>query len=166
MRKFFVLAAVAAAVALMSGVSASAQELKRLPLDDAKTTGLRLETDAKVKAEGTASLKITTLWPTTVCLGEVAGLDIQDAKLFYRAKVKSEMEGMAFLEMWCHVAGGQYFSRGMNSTVSGTMDWQTLEAPFFLEKGQRPERVTLNLVINGKGIVWVDDVVLSKEPLR
>jgi len=34
------------------------------------------------------------------------------------------------------------------------------------QKGQRPDKVTLNLVINGKGTVWIDDVVLSKAPLK
>ncbi len=33
-------------------------------------------------------------------------------------------------------------------------------------KGERPDKVTLNVVINGKGTVWADDIVLSKEPLR
>jgi hypothetical protein len=26
--------------------------------------------------------------------------------------------------------------------------------------------VTLNVVINGKGTVWIDDVVLSRQPLK
>jgi hypothetical protein len=35
-----------------------------------------------------------------------------------------------------------------------------------LPQGQRPDKVTLNLAINGKGTVWIDDIVLSKEPLK
>ena len=81
--------------------------------------------------------------------------------------VKSEkLEGTAYLEMWCHVGGGQYFSRGMNSVVTGTMDWTTLHTPFFLQPGQRAQKATLNIVINGKGTVWVDEVALSKAPLK
>jgi hypothetical protein len=34
------------------------------------------------------------------------------------------------------------------------------------EKGKNPDKVTLNLVINGKGTVWIDDVTLSKTPLK
>ena len=64
------------------------------------------------------------------------------------------------------VGGGQYFSRGMNSVVTGTMDWSTLQTPFFLQPGQSAKRVTLNIVIKGKGTVWVDDVHLAKEPLK
>ena len=54
----------------------------------------------------------------------------------------------------------------MNSVVTGTTEWKKLETPFFLQPGQKAERVTLNIVINGKGAVWVDDVRLLKQPLK
>ena len=76
------------------------------------------------------------------------------------------MDGAAFLEMWCKVGGGQYFSRGLNSTISGTKDWQKVNAAFILNKGQKAQVVTLNLVVNGIGTVWVDDLQLSKQPLN
>ncbi len=44
--------------------------------------------------------------------------------------------------------------------------WKVIETPFFLKAGERTEKVTLNLVINGTGTVWVDDIVLSREPLK
>jgi hypothetical protein len=119
-----------------------------------------------VKAEGKGSIKITTQWPTTICLGEVASLNVENAKLVYKAKVKSDLEGTAFLEMWAHVGGGQYFSRGMDDAVRQKTDWKVIQTPFLFQKGQRPDKVTLNLVINGKGTVWIDDIVLSKEPLK
>lgn len=34
------------------------------------------------------------------------------------------------------------------------------------QKGQDADKVTLNLLINGKGTAWIDDIVLSKEPLK
>jgi hypothetical protein len=101
-----------------------------------------------------------------VCLDEVSALNIENAKLVYSAKVKSDLDGTAFLEMWVTVAGGQYFSKGMNDVVSQKTDWKILQTPFMFEKGQKPEKVILNLVINGKGTIWVDDIVLSKEPLK
>jgi hypothetical protein len=142
------------------------EELKRISLDDASSLGLTIQSDAAVKAEGKGSIKITTLWPTVVCLGEVNGLNIENAKLVYSAKVKSDLDGTAFLEMWVTVAGGQYFSKGMNDVVSQKTDWKTIQTPFMFEKGQKPDKVTLNLVINGKGTIWIDDIVLSKEPLK
>jgi hypothetical protein len=150
-----------------SSGSARATELIKLSLDDITSLGTTLKQDPVVKVEGSGSVKISTMWPTTICLGEVSGLDIEKTKLVYRAKLRCDkLEGTAFLEMWCHVGGGQYFSRGMNSTVTGTMNWKTLQTPFILQAGQRTKKVTLNVVINGKGTIWIDDVQLVKEPLQ
>ena len=146
--------------------SVCAENIYKIGLDDASTIGTRIETDTKVKVEGKGSIKITTAWPTIVCLGEVKNLNIENAKLVYKAKVKADLNGTAYLEMWCHVGGGQYFSKGMNSTAGGKEDWKQIEALFFLQAGQKAEKVTLNLVINGTGTVWADDIVLSKEPLK
>jgi hypothetical protein len=153
-------------VLLLVGDPALAQDLKRISLDDTSALGLQIQNDSAMKAEGKASIKISTKWPTTVCLAEVTGPDIQNAKLVYKARVKSDLQGTAFLEMWAHVGGGQYFSRGMNDPVQGKTDWKAIQPPFFFQKGQKPTRVTLNIVINGIGTVWVDDIVLSKEPLK
>jgi hypothetical protein len=143
-----------------------AEDIKKISLDDVSTLGTRIETDTKVKVEGKGSVKITTAWPTLLCLGEAKDLNIENTKLVYKAKVKTDLSGTAFLEMWCHIGGGQYFSKGMNSTAGGKEDWNQIEAPFFLKAGQKPEKVTLNLVINGAGTVWIDDIVLAKEPLK
>jgi hypothetical protein len=42
----------------------------------------------------------------------------------------------------------------------------TLQIPFFLKKGEKPDYVKLNIVINGTGTVWIDDVRLLKAPLQ
>jgi hypothetical protein len=154
------------AASLAVTTACGAQELQRLSLDDASTTSPLIETDPTVKIQGDASLKITVLWPTTVHLAEVSGPDIDDAKLVYSAQVKSAIHGTTYLEMWAHVDGGQYFSRGMNDTVAETSDWTTIRTPFLFQQGQKPDKLTLNLVINGTGTVWIDDIVLSREPLE
>jgi len=146
---------------------AQANELRRIALDDASSLGTTISTDPTVKQEGNGSIKISTVWPTTICLGEVKQLNVENARIVFQAKVKSEkLEGTAFLEMWCHVGSSQYFSKGMNSLVTGTMDWKTLQTPFFFQPGQSAQKATLNIVINGKGTVWIDDVHLFKEPLQ
>ena len=152
-------------LALVSGL-AMAEDLKKLSLDDAASIGTTIQTDSNVKTEGKSSVRITTRHPTTVCLGEVIGLDIENTKLLYKAKVKSDLDGGAFLEMWVHIGGGQYFSRGMNDPITGKSEWKSIQTPFMLQTGQKPDKVTLNLVINGRGTVWIDDVVLSKVPLK
>ena len=150
---------------LVSGM-AMAEDLKKLSLDDVSTIGTTIQTDTKIKIEGRSSVRITTKHPTTVCLGEVLGLDVENARLLYTAKVKSDLDGIAYLEMWAHLGGGQYFSRGMNDPIKGKSDWKSIQTPFIFQKGQNPDKVTLNLVINGKGTVWIDDVVMSKAPLE
>jgi hypothetical protein len=54
----------------------------------------------------------------------------------------------------------------MNSAVIDKSDWRLIHTPFIFQRGQKPDKVTLNIIINGKGTVWVDDVMLSKEPLK
>ena len=68
--------------------------------------------------------------------------------------------------MWAFVGTGQYFSKGMNDPVRGKSDWKSIQTPFIFKEGQNPTKIRLNLVINGQGTVWIDDVVLSKAPLK
>lgn len=68
----------------------------------------------------------------------------------------------AYLETWCAFPGrGEYFSRALHDPLTGSVDWVTQEAPFLLEADQRPSRVKFNLVIEGRGTVWLDDVTLA-----
>ncbi|MGB5986103.1 MAG: hypothetical protein WBG37_12435 [Desulfobacterales bacterium] len=151
-------------LAILAG-PAHGQELIKLSLDDLDAVTPRIEADASMKTEGRQALKITTHWPATIHLGEVTGIEAENAKLIYRAKVRSDLKGTVFLEMWAHLDGGQYFSKGINDALEGTSDWKTLATPFMFQKGQNPDKITLNLVINGTGTVWVDEIVLVKEPL-
>jgi hypothetical protein len=60
--------------------------------------------------------------PTVVRLYEVGDINIEGARLIYRARVRTEdVEGQVYLEMWCHFPGkGEFFSRGLKSPLSGT----------------------------------------------
>jgi hypothetical protein len=72
-------------------------ELSKLALDDASSLGTTISTDAAVKQEGKSSIRISTLWPTTICLAEVRDLNVENARLIYQAKVRSDkLEGTAF----------------------------------------------------------------------
>lgn len=152
-------------VFLLAASPSRGDNVSSLSLDDIANVSPKIERDAKVKIEGKSAIKITTRWPTTVYLGQVTGLSVSNARLLYKAKVKSDLQGTAFLEMWAHFKGQQYFSKGMNDVVSGKTEWKTIQTPFLFQQGQKPDKITLNIVINGTGTVWVDDIVLSKEPL-
>lgn len=124
--------------------------------------------DKDLSADGNGSLRVRVEEPTVVRLFETGDLDVEDARVLYRAKIRTEgVDGKVYLELWSHFPGkGEYFSRGLESALSGTTDWTTQEIPFFLKKGENPDNIKLNLVIDGKGTVWIDDIHLTKGPLR
>jgi hypothetical protein len=121
-----------------------------------------------VSSDGNGSLRIVAKEPTIVRLFEVDDIDVDDARLIYQARVRTkDVEGQVYLEMWCHFPGkGEFFSRGLDSPLTGTINWTTLQISFFLKKGEKPDYVKLNIVINGTGTVWIDDVRLLKAPLQ
>jgi hypothetical protein len=122
--------------------------------------------DSSLYQEGSGSLKIIATEPRVVNLFETGDLDIENARLIYQAKMRTEnVKGQTFLEMWCHFPEeGEFFSRGLQSQLSGDNDWVSQETPFFLKKGENPDNVKLNVVINGNGTVWIDDIRLIKAP--
>ncbi len=123
-----------------------------------------VELDTQVTSDGNGSIKIVAGEPTTVRLFEVEGIDADDARLVYRARLRAEaVEGQVYLEMWCRFPGsGEFFSRAIHSPISGSTEWISQETPFFLEKNQKPDLIKLNVVIDGTGTVWVDDVKLAR----
>ena len=110
--------------------------------------------------------KIVATEPGSVWLFEKE-IDVTDARLVYRAKIKTEdLKGKAYLEMWVRSPGiGEAFSKGLNQTVGGTTGWATYEVPMFVKKGERIDLAKLNLAIEGQGTVWIKDVQLLRSPL-
>jgi hypothetical protein len=140
----------------------------RFPADDLEGVVDASETslDAQVSSDGKGSIRIEARQPKTVRLFEVRGFEAEDAKLLYRARLKAaNVSGKAYLEMLCHFPDGrEFFSRGLEDPLSGTAGWTTREIPFFLEKGERPDLVRLNVVVEGTGTVWVDELQLAVVP--
>jgi hypothetical protein len=160
------------AAAFMTGCSkpsAKDKVIKSYPGDSLngliQVSGIQL--DNRVKSEGKGSLKISLTEPSVVRLYETGDIDLEGAALVYQAKLKTEdLQGRAYLEMWCHFEGkGEFFSRGLDSPLSGTNNWVSVEVPFFLKAGENPDNVKLNIVGEGTGTVWVDDIRLIKRPL-
>jgi len=145
-------------------------EIKKFPIENMEgvITQSGVQFDKEISSDGNGSLRITATEPTVVRLFESGDIDVEDARLVYQAKVRTEgVEGQVYLEMWCHFPGkGEFFSRGLQTPLTGTTNWTAEETPFFLKKGENPDNVKLNLVINGKGIAWIDDIRLLKGPLQ
>jgi hypothetical protein len=144
-------------------------EIKRFPLDNLEgiITRSGVQIDKQISNDGNGSLRITAIGPMVVRLFEVGNIDAENARLIYQAKLRTEgIEGKVYLEMWCHFPGkGESFSRGLQTPLTGTTVWTSEETPFFLKKGENPDNIKLNLVIDGKGTAWIDDIRLMKGPL-
>ncbi len=54
--------------------------------------------------------------------------------------------------------------RGLDNTLSGSSDWATCQTPFFLKAGEKPDLIRLNLVVEGRGKVFIKDVELTAAP--
>ena len=142
-------------------------ELKHFALDgmDGVRAAAGASFDPAVSSDGHGSLRVDAAEPATVPLFEVTDVSIENAALIYQASLQTEsLQGQTYLEMWVRLPGkGEYFSRGLDRPLSGTTSWATVATPFFLEAGQKPDLIRLNLAVNGKGKVWIDDIRLLRQ---
>lgn len=102
-----------------------------------------------------------------VQLAVIESPDVENAMVQFQATLRTkDVSGKAYLEMWCRLPGkGEFFSRGLHSAATGTTPWTHLSTPFRLESGQNPDRIRLNLVIEGEGEVWVNALRVTATPL-
>jgi len=167
MHKYLVKASLLLLFLFMScSIQTKSTELKHLPIDDLNgiITQSGVQLDKIVSSDGNGSIKIETSGPIVVPLYVVNDVRVDDTQIIYEAKVKSEgLNGQAYLEMWCVFKDkGEFFSRGFDSVISGTSDWKTIKTVFNLRKGDMPDQIKLNVIINGVGTVWIDNISLSK----
>jgi len=89
-----------------------------------------------------------------VRLFEVANPNVEECLVIYEARLKTQkVRGKAYLEMWCHFPDkGEFFSKDIVNPTGGTTDWVSCETTFWLKKDERPDRIKLNVVIEGGGM--------------
>ena len=160
-KRYMLLASLMAALTAPAAAAPSKVETLKTfsPSDTVISKDARLDDDK--------SWLIESKLAQVVRLFEVADPQIEDCLLTYRAMLKSEgLSDQAYLEMWCRFPGkGEYFSRGLQSPITGSNNWASYETPFFLQKGEKPDLIKLNLVFKGSGKVWIKNVELLKGPL-
>ncbi|MGD9580658.1 MAG: hypothetical protein AB7V50_04745, partial [Vampirovibrionia bacterium] len=125
------------------------QYVKRFNLDSLQGLLLKknVDIDKNISSDGNGSLRITATEPVKLTLFEVNDIDVSDANLIYKAKIRTQdLEGDIYLEMWCMVNGkGPFFSRSLVSPPMKKDDWQDEETPFILERGQTLTQFRLNI---------------------
>ena len=126
-----------------------------------------------VTVDGREALKIQNTNNTPL---QVGLLTIQDPKVteqFYELTGEiryDSVSGDGFLEMWNYFAPlkpglpeGQYFSR--TSKISGTSNWREFVVPFdWTGASNPPIRLQVNLVLPGRGTVYLGPVKLVQIP--
>ncbi len=130
--------------------------------------------DKSVTSDGNGSLLVETDSPVSAVLYTLDGRGMEHTRAAYKAMLRTEgltavdgSRGIAYLEMRVVYPGGkEIVSRGPAVPPTGTTGWTPAETIAYSDRGVAPERVTLSLVVEGKGKVWIDDVMLVTQPLR
>src|SRR5512136_2507796 len=67
-------------------------ELKRFPIDNLEgvITQSGVQIDKEVSSDGNGSLRITATEPTVVRLFELGDIDVENARLIYQAKLRTQ----------------------------------------------------------------------------
>lgn len=105
---------------------------------------------------------------TTVPLFELTDPGVDQCLLTYRAKAKAEdFNGKAFLELQLKLPKmPEHSAQSIDDAVSGSTDWKSMEAPVYLYSGQKPEKLKLNVVMDGQGTIRMKDVEVLSAPVE
>ncbi|MEM9658203.1 MAG: hypothetical protein AAF961_07570, partial [Planctomycetota bacterium] len=117
---------------------------------------------------GAAAWRINAADSRTVRMFALNPPVLEDCVLTYRVRMATDnVEGRVFLEMRCRFSDQEaVLSRGFHHAVSGSNDWDVYETPLLLRQGQIPEKIELNLVIEGGGTVRISAAELIATPAR
>ncbi|HEY6437206.1 MAG TPA: hypothetical protein VIY47_11505 [Ignavibacteriaceae bacterium] len=167
MNKYFIISLSLLVILFIScNVQPEKSELKYYPISDLNgviaQTGIQIDKD--ISDDGNGSIRIDAVGPLVIQLYFIDDVSVEETQVVYEANVKSErLNGQAYLEMWrVFKDKGEFFSRGFDSVISETSDWKTIRTVFNLKKGETPDQIKLNVVVNGTGTIWIDAVHLSK----
>lgn len=142
--------------------------LVRYPCDDLRDmiSTDQVIFDPNVSLDGKGSFRIDATGTHTYNLFEIDRPAVDSTRLIVRAHVRTKnLTGQTFLEILCRFPTvGEFFGRGMDHPVRGTTDWQTIETSFNLRPGESPDRIRLNIVVEGRGTIWIDDVEVLQAP--
>jgi hypothetical protein len=145
-------------------------ELAHFPLSDGGIpAGADAVFDPNVSQDGGGSLRVETSRGGRLRLYELDDLGIVQGAVVYTGFLRSRgLSGQAMLEMWCQpVEGDAAFVRSAAQAVAGDSDWTPQEIRFSNPALCRnPVTIELNVLIQGGGTVWIDDLRLWTVPVE
>jgi hypothetical protein len=100
-------------------------------------------------------------------LFDVELAQVEECIIAYRFLIQTDdLRSSVYPELWCHIPeNGKFFSKGVDSKISGANDWTQVEIPFCLERGQVADLLNLNLVFEGEGTVRLKDIEVTSTPV-
>jgi hypothetical protein len=114
-----------------------------------------------------SSLKIESGSGAPVTVAIIDHPAIKEPRYAVTGQVRYEgVEGTGYLELWNYFPnGGQYFSRtlgdaGPMSKLQGSSRWRQFSLPFDATGGPTPTRLVINVVLPGRGVVYLGPVQL------
>lgn len=148
----------------------ASEELARFPLDSLAELASPdyFTIDTGVTTDGVGSARLDATDAGSVTMLEVTDVDAQNTTLTFEARLRSQdLNGNAHIEMEVLLPDQEEPVRlpGLGRLVSGTTDWVVATSSFYFQPGQQPDAVRLDLVVDGAGTVWVDEVRLLRTPL-
>jgi hypothetical protein len=143
-------------------------EVAHFPLGDGTIpSGADAAFDADVSQDGGGSLRVRSVRGGRLRLYKLDDLGLVQGDVAYTGFLRSRgLSGRAVLEMWCRPAEGEAaFVRGYGSAVGGDSEWTAQEVRFSNPALCRnPVSIELNVLIEGTGTVWIDDLRLWSVP--
>ena len=148
-------------------------ELKHYPLDNIEgilsQSGITL--DRQISSDGNGSIRVEARGGMLIRLFDSGYIDVENAQLICRARLRTEnVQGRVYISMTCFFPRGEsYSSEALAMPLTDTTDWTTQEIFLLLKKGEKPDNVSINLVIEGSdsGTVWIDDIrILARPPQK
>lgn len=160
------------AVLLFPAASYSNEEITEFPIaspGDVVSSEL-----VQIDPDNEGALLVNSDGNTVVELFNLEGEELGEKRLTYSARLRSQgleatedTRGIAYLELKAIFPDGEELvARGPRVPVTGTSDWRPANTVLYVDKGENPDTVTLSLVAEGDGKVWIEDIVLIHRPLR
>ncbi len=115
-------------------------------------------------------LRATASGPTSLHFVTIDHPQIAGPRYVVSGEVRyQDVEGQGYLEMWTVFPDGQrFFSRtlaaqGPLAALHGESNWRRFELPFDMSgASQAPSRLEINLVLPGRGAVWLGPMHLQR----